>query len=66
MDREFGLSRCKLWHLEWICNGVLLNSTGNSIQSLGLDQDGRQYEKRNVYLRMTGSLCYIAEMVTTC
>ena len=33
MDREFGVRRCKLLHLEWISNEVLLNSTGNYIQS---------------------------------
>ena len=34
MDWEFGDSRCKLLHLEWIINEVLLYSTGNYIQSL--------------------------------
>ena len=32
---EFGDSRCKLLHLEWVSNEVLLYSTGNYIQSLG-------------------------------
>ena len=32
MNWEFGVSRYKLLHLEWICNEILLNSTGNSIQ----------------------------------
>ena len=34
MDWEFGLSRGKLLHLEWISNEVLLYSTGNYISSL--------------------------------
>ena len=34
MDVEFGVSRCKLLHLEWISNEVLLYSTGNCIKSL--------------------------------
>ena len=34
MDWEFGISRCKLLHLEWINNKVLLYSTGNYIQYL--------------------------------
>ena len=46
MDGEFGVGRCKLLHLEWISNGVLLHSTGNCIQSPGMEQDGREYEKR--------------------
>ena len=29
MDREFGISRCKLLCIEWIDNKVLLYSTGN-------------------------------------
>ena len=41
MDWELGVSRCKLLRLEWICSGVLLYSTGNYIQSLGRDHDGR-------------------------
>ena len=41
MDWKFGVDRCKLFHLEWISKGVLLYSTGNYIQSLGRDPDGR-------------------------
>ena len=41
MDREFGVSRCKLLHLECINNKVLLYGTGNYIQSLGIESDGR-------------------------
>ena len=41
MDREFGVGRCKLLHLEWVSNGVLLYSTGNYIHSLGIEYDGR-------------------------
>ena len=33
-------------HLEGTRNEVLLYSTGNSIQSLGIEYDGREYEKR--------------------
>ena len=31
MEWEFGVSRCKLLHLEWISNEVLVYSTGNYI-----------------------------------
>ena len=41
MDGEFRVGRCKLLYLEWISNEVLLYSTGNSIQSLGIEHDGR-------------------------
>ena len=66
MDWGFGFSRCKVLHLEWISNEVLLYSSGNHIQSLGIDSDGRKNTKMNVYICMTGSLCYIAEMAQHC
>ena len=39
MDWESGL-RCKLLNSEWVGNEVLPYSTGNYIQSLGIDHDG--------------------------
>ena len=36
MDGDFGVGRYKLLHLEWISNEVLLYSTENTIQSLGI------------------------------
>ena len=41
MDWEFGVGKCKLLHLEWIANKVLLYSTANYIQSLGIKHDGK-------------------------
>ena len=41
MYEEFGVSRCKLLHLEWISNEVLLYSSGNYFQSPGVDHDER-------------------------
>ena len=35
-----GVGRCKLLHLEWISSEVLLYSTGNYSQSLGIEPDG--------------------------
>ena len=49
MVREFVVDRCKLLHLEWISNTVLLYSKGNCSQSLGIGQEGREYEKKNEY-----------------
>ena len=40
MDWEFVVSGCKLLHLEWINNEILLHSTGNYIQSLVIEHDG--------------------------
>ena len=39
MDGESGVGKCKLLHLEWISNEILLYSTGNYIQSLGIEHD---------------------------
>ena len=65
MDGEFGvISRCKLFHLEQISKEVLLDSTGNSIQALGMDHDGREDEKGHVdclYVCVTGSPCCTVE-----
>ena len=35
--------RCKLLHLEWIDNKVLLYSTGKYIQSPGINHNGKEY-----------------------
>ena len=54
-DWEFGVSRCKLLHLEWINNKFLLYSTGNSIQSPAIDHGGKEYLKKciDVHDRVT-------------
>ena len=40
-DKKKVVNECKLLHLEWISYGVLLYSTGNYIQALGIEHDGR-------------------------
>ena len=45
MDWEFGISRCKLLYIEWINNKVLLYSTGNYIQYLVINYNGKESEK---------------------
>ena len=57
-DWEFGVSKCKLLHLDWISNEVLLCSTGNYIQPPRLDDDGKYYLKKECTY-MTMSLCCI-------
>ena len=58
MDGEFGVGRCKLLHLEWISNEVLLDNIGNAIQSLGIEYGGKYYEKKNVYMYGWVTLLY--------
>ena len=41
MNWEFRISRCKLFHLGWMSTEVLLYGTGDSLQSPGIDHDGR-------------------------
>ena len=52
IDLRFGVSRCKLLHLKWINNKVLLYSTGNCIQSPGTEHDGKEY-KNYIYIYVT-------------
>ena len=61
LKRTKGVSRCKQFHLEGGSNEVLQNSTGNYIQSLGIDHDGREYEK----IVFSGSLLCTGETGTT-
>ena len=46
MDWDFGVGRCKLLYLEWINNKVLLYSTGNYIQSPGINRNGKENLKK--------------------
>ena len=48
MDWEFGVGRCKLLYLEWINNKVLLYSTGNDIQSPGINHTYLQSRNRDI------------------
>ena len=52
MDREFGISTCKLLYLEWINTKVLIYGTGNYIQSPGRNHNGKQYKK--MYMTFPG------------
>ena len=62
MDWEFGISRCKVLYIGCINNKVLLYSTGNYIQCLVINHNGKNILK-NVYV--TESLCCIAKIKTT-
>ena len=49
MEWEVGVSRCKLLYIERI-NKVLLYSTGNCIQYLMINHNGKEYLKKRVYV----------------
>ena len=56
MDGVFGVGRCKLLHLEWISNEVSLYSTGNYIQSPGLDHERKEhFKKKDICSNMDGT-----------
>ena len=59
MDWEFGIGRCKLLHLEWINNKVLIHSTGNYMEYPVINHNGKN-TKKNVYMCVTELLCYTA------
>ena len=50
MDWDLGISKCKLLHLEWMGNELLLYSTRNSVQSLGIDMIGYDVRNRIIYI----------------
>ena len=52
----------ELVYVEWVKNKVLLDSTGNSIQYLVRNHNGKACEKE--FMCITKSLCYTAEMNT--
>ena len=49
-DWEFGISRYKLFYIEWINNEVLLYSTGNYIQYPVVNHHGKEHEKECIYV----------------
>ena len=46
MEREDGVSRCKLLYIEWINSKFLLYSTGNYIQYPMINQNGKKYFRK--------------------
>ena len=64
MNWEFGISRCRLLYIEVVNNKVLWYSTGNYIQYPVINHNGKNYEKEYIYICITESLCYTAEINT--
>ena len=50
MNWEFGMSRYKLLYREQINNKALLYRTGNYIQYLVINHNGKEYEKECIYI----------------
>ena len=64
MDWEFEVGRWKLLHLEWI-NKILLYSTGNYIQSPGINHNGKEYFKKNVCVYQVGQKVCVGFYITS-
>ena len=62
MDWEFGISRSKPLHREWMSK-VLLHSKGNYSQFPTINHNGKEYEKEHIY--RCKSLFYTVEINTT-
>ena len=45
---EFGISRCKLLHIGWIKDKVLLYRIGNYIHYLVINHNGKEYKKDSI------------------
>ena len=56
-DGEVGVGRCRLLHLEWMGDEVLLYSTGNGIQSLG-ENEREKKKKKQVWMGGYVTLLY--------
>ena len=66
MDWESGVNRCKLLHLEWVSNEILLYSTGTISSHLQWNMMEDNVRKRMyVYVCVTGSLCCTVEIDRT-
>ena len=65
MDWEFGVGRCKLLHLEWINNKVLMYSTGNYVQYPVINHNGKECKYIYMCVCTTESLSCTAETGTT-
>ena len=55
---EFGISRCKPLHIDWINNKALLNSAGNYSQSPEINHSGKESEKERIYVYNWVTLLY--------
>ena len=61
LDWEFGISRGKLLHIEWINNKVLLCGTGNYIQYPVIKRNGKEKKKNGLF-----SLLFVPEVHLSC
>ena len=51
----YGVGRCKLSHLKWINNKVLMYITENYIQYLVINHNGKKYKREYICLQLSHS-----------
>ena len=56
---EFEASKCKLLHIEWISNKILLYRTGNYIQYPMINYNGKEYKKEHIHISNWITFLYI-------
>ena len=62
---EFGISKWKLLHIEWINNMVLMYSTGNYIQYPVINYNEKEYKEECIYIFAIEALFCTVEINTT-
>ena len=50
VDWEFGVSKCKLLYIRWTGNKVLLYRVGDYIQYPMINHNGKEYERKCLYM----------------
>ena len=63
MGWEFGISGCKLLHIEWINNEILLQNTRNSIQYPVINYNGKEKKISKVTESLT--LDFLKDLIET-
>ena len=53
VNQEYGINRYKLLDIKKINNKILVDSTGNYIQYLVINHNGKEYEKENICVCIT-------------
>ena len=64
ISQAFGTNRYTLLYIKYISNKTLLYSTGNYSQYLILTCNGKEFEKKKIYIYITESLCCTPEINT--
>ena len=65
MEREVGVSGCKLLYIEWINNKVLLQSTEDYILYPMINHNEKNDFLKRIYICTTRSLCSTVEINKT-